>query len=479
MAKPSEGPATGPLRQPRAPSSVSIEDTGHDSGDVSVLERVYIGICYLFSGLFSVFYLSFLMLCALITSISQPSTNAARHLEDEWNQPPASGPNTFRGPSLPPLTKEQAVLTKDLRYYIKLNGYDLEQYTVTTQDGFNIELNRIVVPREDKETAERRYPVLMLHGLMQSSASFCTSGEHSLAFFLVKNGYDVWLGNNRCGFKPSHAHLKSRNLGMWSWRIQELGTLDLQCLVDHVRATRNVEKIAFVAHSQGTSQTFLALATDCLPELGPKLSCFVALSPAVYIGPLVGRWFLRFVKHFSLSTYRVFFGYHCFLPMMMTMSKLMSNRVYGYMGYAMFRFLFGWNDKLWDPRYRSRQLLFSPVYVSAELMYWWLGKGGFASRGCLFHHDSKDHPWFDSRFPPLQLVVPGADNMVDPYKLVTRIKEVEAPYMQRVEVTEIAEYSHLDVLWAANAIEKVGFPMLEFITSTRTEGNWLSVDIFH
>lgn len=478
MAQP-VGPATGPQRQARAPSSVSIEDTGHDSGDVSVLERVFICICYLFSALFSVFYLTFLMLCALITSISQPSTNAATHLEDEWNQPPTSGPNTFRGPSLPPLTKEQAVLTKDLRYYIKLQGYDLEEFTVTTQDGFNIELKRIVVPGEDKETAERRYPVLMLHGLMQSSASFCTSGEHSLAFFLVKNGYDVWLGNNRCGFKPSHIHLKSRNLGMWSWRIQELGTLDLQCLVDHVRTTRNVEKIAFVAHSQGTSQTFLALAADCLPELGQKLSCFVALSPAVYTGPLVSRWFLRFVKHFSLSTYRFFFGYHCFLPMMMSMSTLMSNRFYGYMGYVMFRFLFGWNDKLWDPRYRSRQLLFSPVYVSAELMYWWLGKGGFASRGCLFHHDSKDYPWFDSQFPPLQLVVPGADNMVDPYKLVTRIKEVEAPYMQRVEVTEIPEYSHLDVLWAANAIEKVGFPMLEFITSTRTDGDWLSVDSFH
>lgn len=463
--------------QMRVLNAVSIEDAGHEMDDISPLQRVYIGICFVVSSMFGALYLGTLMMCAIFTDINQPSSNTASQHHDNWNRRSSAGPNSFRGPVLPTLSKQEAVLKLDLRYYVKLQGYEIEEFLVTTQDGFNIEIQHIVVPGESHAEFKRRYPVLMLHGLLQSSAAYCTSGENSLAFFLVKNGYDVWLGNNRCGFHPSHVKLGSMNLGMWSWRIQELGTLDVPCLVDFVRSKRGVDKIAFVAHSQGTAQTFLALAKDSLPELGTKLSSFCALSPAVYTGPLVGRWFLSFLRHFSLPVYRLFFGYLSYMPLMMIMPKVMSTRLYSHLGYSMFRYMFQWNDKLWDPRYRDRQLLFSPVYVSAELMYWWLGKGGFASRGCLFNHESPDHPWFDSRFPPLQLVVPGADNMVDPYKLINRMKQVEK-FIQHVEVTEISEYSHLDVLWATDVIHKVGVPMLKFIRQTLPEGEWLSLEDF-
>ena len=453
-----------PVSRDKVPGSVSIEDVGNDVGKISVFRRIVIGFCYIASYLFSMMFFTMLMICSFVTTDKR---NIKSKSSDE------NKPNEFLGPVFPPLTKDESVLKFDLEYYVQLQGYKLEEHDITTQDGFMLKLHRITVPGEDEAVSKRRYPVLMLHGLLQCSAAYLTSGDHSLAFFLVKTGHDVWLGNNRCGFIPKHKSFGPLDLRMWSWRIQEMGVFDLPCMVDYVRSNRQVEKIAYVAHSQGTTQSFFALASESMPDLGDKLSCFCALAPAVYTGPLIDRWFLRFIKHFSLSTYRLFFGYHSFLPIMTLVGRLLPCRFHSTMGYIMFHYLFGWDDRYWDTRYRGRQLLFSPIYISAELMYWWLGKDGFSTRGCVFHHELPDRPWFDSHFPPLQLVVPGRDNLVDPYKLVNRIRQVEEPFMQKVLVTEIPEYTHLDVLWASNVIEKVGFPMLDFIKSTRIEGNWL------
>lgn len=64
---------------------------------------------------------------------------------------------------------------------------------------------------------KQKYPVLMMPGLMQSSGVYCTNDDHSLAFWLCKQGYDVWLGNNRCGFKPEHVEFKKGDPRMWNW----------------------------------------------------------------------------------------------------------------------------------------------------------------------------------------------------------------------------------------------------------------------
>jgi hypothetical protein len=42
--------------------------------------------------------------------------------------------------------------------------------------------------------------------------------------------------------------------------------------------------------------------------------------------------------------------------------------------------LFTWSDLNWELRLRNRLFQFSPVYVSAECMRWWLGKGMFLSK---------------------------------------------------------------------------------------------------
>ncbi|KAA8910958.1 hypothetical protein TRICI_003969 [Trichomonascus ciferrii] len=257
---------------------------------------------------------------------------------------------------------------------------------------------------------------------------------------------------------------------MWRWGIAELGTRDIPAMLAFIQKASGAQKVALVAHSQGTTQTFYALSRDCEPEIGLNLSSFSALSPAVYTGPLLDRWFFRFVRLLPQGVYHFFFGHHSFIGLMSKFHRVVPERVYAFFGYLMFNYLLDWDDRLWNPVYRDRQFLFSPTYVSAELMYWWLGRHGFASNGCVF--DESAGQWFDNQmFPPLAIFVPGRDDLVDPNALVTRLSSYEQ--FKVLRVFDLPTYSHLDVLWATDAIEKVGKPLNEFIwENVEDKHNW-------
>jgi hypothetical protein len=108
----------------------------------------------------------------------------------------------------------------DIGYYARRVGLDVEEYEVQTEDGFIISLWHVFDPKEHTRVpAERRhyrspdvfsgdvpanveqsseeaeqplpppnskYPVLMMHGLLQSSGAYCANDDNSLAFYLCK-----------------------------------------------------------------------------------------------------------------------------------------------------------------------------------------------------------------------------------------------------------------------------------------------------
>jgi len=207
----------------------------------------------------------------------------------------------------------------DVGYYARRVGLDVEKHQAQTEDGFVIDLWHVYDPREYKPLPEEsrahrapelftgatrhplqrdpkpRFPVLLMHGLLQSSGAYCVNDDDSLAFFLCKSGYDVWLGNNRCGFEPKHVLLNYSDPRMWCWNIRQMGVFDLAALTSRVLYETGFEKIGLVSHSQGTTQTFVALAKEQRPELGEKLTVFCALAPAVYAGPLIGKmWYVKY-----------------------------------------------------------------------------------------------------------------------------------------------------------------------------------------
>lgn len=489
----------------------------------------------------------------------------------------------------------------DVAYYARRIGLDIEEFQVQTEDGFIIDLWHVYDPREYEELppAEReqrgpevfassskkrlknpdrprKFPVLLMHGLLQSSGAYCCNDDDSLAFYLCKSGYDVWLGNNRCGFNPKHSLLTYQDPRMWAWNIRQMGVFDLPALTSRVLYETGFEKIGLVCHSQGTTQTFVALAKEQRPDLGEKLTVFCALAPAAYAGPLIGKMYFKFMRVITPSMFRLMFGIHAFIPFMMRMHRLLPPRLYGHLGYLVFSFLFNWTDERWDRGLRDRMFQFAPVYVSAESMRWWLGRECFARHKCILatkeewraeekedaaaeredkgpvksdsaaakeagrnphpeHGRSRlqqwprnlvldpegvadrspspspspgpsgDHDgsgagarppeqpregpaaagrqsppqssrrsrktrgstaWYNSQAPPFAFWVCGRDDLVDGAKLLRRFERGREPHVNVVHSKVVADYEHLDVIWAIDAPAQVFAELREVLWKT-------------
>ncbi|KAL4978746.1 Alpha/Beta hydrolase protein [Aspergillus desertorum] len=412
----------------------------------------------------------------------------------------------------PPLEGGKDLVVDDVAYYARRVGLDVETFKVQTEDGFILTLWHVYNPheysplpasergprgphvfagRKDRESfgdARRKYPVLLMHGLLQNSGAYCANDNDSLAFFLCKSGYDVWLGNNRCGLEPEHITMLKSDPRMWSWTIQHMGAYDVTALISRVLFETGYEKLGLVCHSQGTAQTFVALAKGQRPELGKRISVFCALAPAVYAGPLVERVYFRFMRLISPTTFRLVFGIHSFIPFMITVRRWLHARIYGKLGYIVFSYLFNWSDSRWDYELRDRMFQFAPVYVSTETIRWWLGADGFSTHQCILATKeaclaeinesrnvarnalSSSTAWYGPETPPFALWVGGSDQLVDGRKLLHRFENGREPHVRMVHAKVIKEYEHLDVLWAMDMIEQVGREIRQVLWETMPAG---------
>lgn len=160
---------------------------------------------------------------------------------------------------------------------------------------------------------------------------------------------------------------------------------------------------------------------------------------------------------------------------MLVMHAATPGPVYGWLGYRVFNFLFSWTDLNWELRLRNRLFQFSPVYVSAECMRWWLGKGallskieinldGFVEKKCLL--PDTETRWYDpTLMPPVSLYVGGRDKLVNGRKLIERFQIIENNVLlMRNQVDE--DYEHLDCIWSMDCIERIGEKVKEDIWFT-------------
>ena len=161
-----------------------------------------------------------------------------------------------------------------------------------------------------------------------------------------------------------------------------------------------------------------------IPDIGKKLSVFVALAPAVFAGPLTNGWLFRAVGRMEWTTWKKLFGpsslletaspLTCadscridpsgvldFIPTMRIAYDLVPGKPFAMIGYQMFAFLFRWTDANWLLRRKYKHFRFTPSPVSSAGVFWWAGAGGFASRGCIM--DPYKERWFDERMPPVSL----------------------------------------------------------------------------
>ncbi|EPQ25636.1 uncharacterized protein PFL1_06773 [Pseudozyma flocculosa PF-1] len=360
-------------------------------------------------------------------------------------------------------------LVKDVRYYAASCGFEIRNETVETQDGYFLRVHRVIDPQTThKKHADGRggFPVLIMHGLFQSSGSFVTSEERSLAFWLArKGGYQVFLGNNRGVFDMGHRKFKRSDPRFWDYNIRELALYDLPAMVDFVRKETGYDKIAYIGHSQGNSTAFISLSQGMVPELGQKLTWFGALAPAVYAGPLTSCFPFTSLGHMEWSTWKRFFGVLDFIPLMKISYDWTPAYPYALLGYQMFAFLFAWTDANWLQRRKAKMFRFTPQPVSSASIYWWAGKDGFATRGCIL--DPKAETWWNTGcFPPLSIFSGGMDFLVLTDPLMDRLEKKEKGVrLKRFKRQDEAE--HCDHFWAADAVEWCFEDILADIEDTR------------
>ncbi|ETO27304.1 carboxylic ester hydrolase [Reticulomyxa filosa] len=182
---------------------------------------------------------------------------------------------------------------KEIQGLVEEKGYPLEEHFVTTEDGYILGVFRIPFSRKESRGAlNSGKPVVFLqHGLEDSSFTWVNNFENeSLAYILSDNGYDVWMGNNRGNyFSQAHVTYTARSAEFWNFTFQnfflaflrtlallkkknplvtkkkkrydEMGKYDTYAQINYVLEYVNQSKLAYVGHSEGTTQ-FFAMATS-------------------------------------------------------------------------------------------------------------------------------------------------------------------------------------------------------------------------
>ncbi|KAI5969471.1 hypothetical protein CANMA_001539 [Candida margitis] len=381
--------------------------------------------------------------------------------------------------------------TDDLQYYVQALGLDLEQYDVTTSDGYILMLHHIIDPKETQEQRDLRKPVFLQHGLLSCSGTFIASGRNSLAYYFHEQGNDVWMGNNRSWFKARHSTMKGNLYNSelyWKWGMKELAYSDLPAMIETVMSMKpKHEKLTLFGHSQGGLQSFLMLSHPQFSFIHEKIDLFVPLAPAIYPGQLFyTRSFIEILVKFPKSAWTFVFGFCAMLRnLCLVRDYIAQTWLFGKLSYYMFKFLFGWSARNWgDDQFVWHILfIFNMSYVSVELMQYYLAKfapGGFVemlqpketyfngehySENTYKSNDSDmTFPFHSSWFKetckvPILIFVGGDDYLVDGKRLISHMQHYEPEYIEgeNLKHFEIPTYNHLDVCWAEDVIGTIGY----------------------
>ena len=142
-------------------------------------------------------------------------------------------------------------------------GYDTERHFVTTDDGYILQIFRLVDKNKDSNN-QSRSPVLLQHCLLDSWMGMVSNGEKSPAIYLAKQGFDVWVGNNR-GNSYSRHHktlIPDVDAKYDDYTFEDMGLYDTKAMIQHINNTTKIPKIAFLGISQGGTQMYYALALN-------------------------------------------------------------------------------------------------------------------------------------------------------------------------------------------------------------------------
>ncbi|XP_022119722.2 gastric triacylglycerol lipase [Pieris rapae] len=159
-------------------------------------------------------------------------------------------------------------------------GYVTEEHTVVTEDQYLLTVFRIVRGRNCKGKIKSP-PVILMHGLLQSSDAWLDAGPSAgLAYLLADACYDLWVGNQR-GNYYGRRHMKynpDEDAEFWNFSVDEIGFYDIPATIDYVLNHTNVNKLNYIGYSQGSGTLFIMCSER--PEYCEKVNILIGLAPA-------------------------------------------------------------------------------------------------------------------------------------------------------------------------------------------------------
>ncbi|XP_038209741.1 lipase 1-like [Zerene cesonia] len=160
----------------------------------------------------------------------------------------------------------------------KKYGHHPEVYEVETTDGYILTLFRL--------PGSRSIPVLLQHGILDSSLTWILRGNNSLGISLANAKHDVWLSNLR-GNTLSRKHVRlnpDEDPAFWDYNLDDLGTIDLPAIADKILSITGAKRLNAIGHSMGN--TIFYILGSRKPQYNSKINVMIALAPVCFMHDL-------------------------------------------------------------------------------------------------------------------------------------------------------------------------------------------------
>jgi len=373
-------------------------------------------------------------------------------------------PRIFRGwqdNQIPELGKYRRTAKEIVEH--EKGPYRLEEYAVFVPDKYVIILHRLCFLGFDNDGTRR--PVLLNHGAMMTSESWLINGlvtntkkpathPNTLPHTLLHAGYDVWMMNrrgNKYSCKNTRWSVNSREF--WSFSLDEPICRDLPNVIDFILEETGCRKVALVGFSQGAAEILGGLSI--IKSLNKKVSIAVLLAPTTRPRPQGFRSSLvRSVIKLTPELVFLIFGRNVMFSFVPFWQRCLSPRAYAFTLNHTMQWLFGWHIR--NIRKEDKAILFQYLfsYTSVQQIVHWfqiMRAGRFqmfdegVSMAFAPGHVPPAYPLHQIT-APLVLFEGTSDSLSD-----ASLKSLPAV---TTRVT-IAEYEHLDFMWAESVGRKV------------------------
>jgi lysosomal acid lipase/cholesteryl ester hydrolase len=354
-------------------------------------------------------------------------------------------------------------------------GYPVEQYDVTSEDGYISYIFRIPYGKNaSTNTGPNKPVVFMQHGLECDCTNWITNlPSESAGFVFADAGFDVWLGNARgCTYGLRHQTLSYKDTAFWQFTWDEMAKYDIPAQVNAVLSMTGQSQLYYMGHSEGTLVGFAEFSQD--QDFAKKIKQFYALGPVATVKNLMGplSWIAPFTNEIDLLC--EIFGYNEFLPNSIWMDMMAAlfcgdEAIAGLCDDVLF--LIAGPD--------STQLNTSrvPVYVSHTpagtstnnvVHFGQMVKSGLmqmydwgSKKKNKEHYNQDKPPVYDvtQMNTPVALFYGSNDWLADPTDVEMLIPKLKNLFSSNY----LVGFNHLDFIWGMRAAEEVYLPIIQMI----------------